>query len=321
MSDIQQHSDPKVEALLARLSIDYIITWIPTGQLNWEATQALQTRDQFIDEDLVTQYADAMADGAKFPAVLAMPMGEGTYGLIGGVHRSKGWIQAGDEFVPAYVIDRQDATVVYLLSIEHNTTHGKPLTTAERCRHALALIDEHGMSMAEAARKVGTPLHNVQRARSVREYKRRAQPFGFTVSETKAIPFTGQHHLADALAGYEDTVFVEAVQTARNTKAGATGCIELAKRIRACVGDELAALSAIEDFETGYYTTDDEGEGDTPPTGKRNPAANMRAAARAFLEAATDDAVVDVDQHDLKITFDLMTKVAQRAVTIGERIR
>lgn len=313
-----RHSDPAVEALLERFDIDWTLEYIDPSEVDWEATGSLQTRDRFVDDDIVDRYQAAIEDGAILPAVLAMGIDGQTTGaiagvaLLGGVHRTKAW-EAANAKVAAYVVGPLDPATAYMVSIEHNATHGQPLTDDERARHALCLIDEYGLTVADAARRVGAPRHLIGRARSAREYRRRAAKNAISTKPSKAIPHTGQHHLADALAGLSDHAFVEAVLTARNVQAGAEGCIALAKQIRGADG-ETAVLQAIEDFEVTYRPDG------SKPGGKTRPAHTMRATARAFLEAATDAAVDDVADQDIVITLELIGRVGARAATVARRL-
>lgn len=323
-TDLEAYRDPVTERLLERHGIMTAIRWVPVDRIDWAATRARQTRDELTDDDVVDRYCAAIDNGDVLPAGIAVYGAEvGWFELLGGVHRAKALERAGVEWIALYCIlsaasssasDVDEATL-YLISIEDNATHGQALTNDERARHALRMVDELGISQTEAARRVGLSKNMIERAAACREYGRRAQRFGFQRNQTTAIPATGQWRLQQATAKLPDTVFHEAVVTARNTNAGSTGCSELASIISSAKGDEDLALQLIEDYETAQRTSH-RSNGSTGGRAK-DPTLELRDAARRFLDVDHQAAVDAVPATDRAVTLDLIARVGTRAARIA----
>lgn len=167
--------DPKLERLLIRHSVEFrFVENYPIEKIDTAADT--QIRDA-TDTGVVERYAEALTEGAEFPAVLLRcrdELGQGSdTTVIGGWHRLRAHVQAGRGTIAAYVVDVDDTTALGI-SIEDNATHGLPLTNSERIRHGLALIEGHGYGISAAAARVGLSVNMMTRAIQRIEGQRRA---------------------------------------------------------------------------------------------------------------------------------------------------
>lgn len=129
------------------------------GEIHIDA--GLQTRDK-ISQETISEYAQAMADGAQFPPILVYRNGD-TYALIKGFHRIKAHTVAfaGEPIrCKVFVGSRRDALRE---ALGDNADHGLQLSSDDKRKKVkIALADEEwgAWSDREIARlcKVGHPL-------------------------------------------------------------------------------------------------------------------------------------------------------------------
>jgi ParB-like chromosome segregation protein Spo0J len=169
--------DPKAERMLEDHLVDYVYEAdIPLDQFDIDTSLRNQARiDPPLMGDVVTQYAEAIADGADFPALVGYYDGDKII-LIDGNHRLNAHVKNGSETVDAYIVDAaQD--VIQALTYMANATHGRPPTDEERIHHAIHLRDL-GYSNREAARNVGLTEAKVSSAFALEQMTRRARRLG-----------------------------------------------------------------------------------------------------------------------------------------------
>jgi phage N-6-adenine-methyltransferase len=124
-----------------------------------------QSRDS-LDAATVAEYADAMANGAAFPAVVVFYDGQ-SYWLADGFHRVAAAKQAGMAQIDADIRQgsRRDAI---LLSVGANSSHGLRRTNADKRRAVMTLLNDEEWSRwtdREIARRCAVSHDFVNRAR------------------------------------------------------------------------------------------------------------------------------------------------------------
>ena len=97
-----------------------------------------------IDESLVTEYAEAMRDGAQFPPIVVFHDGV-KFWLADGFHRTHAARKAGLEVLDADVRDgtRRDAI---LFSVGANAAHGSRRTNADKRKAVMTLLEDEEWS-------------------------------------------------------------------------------------------------------------------------------------------------------------------------------
>ena len=126
----------------------------------------IQPREE-LDQDTVSEYADRMKNGDKFPPMLAFHDGS-DYWLVDGFHRFAAYARNDTHVVFAEVRNgtKRDAA---LAAVECNATHGKRRSNADKRRSVMRLLEdaEWGQwSDREIARRCGVSDPFVGKARS-----------------------------------------------------------------------------------------------------------------------------------------------------------
>lgn len=162
MTDVNAHRDTKLESLLVTHGFDVPkVELVDTSLIDFETSSVTQIRDLEFDPDLVDRYRHELVDGAVFPAGLLQRSGDRLV-VVAGMHRARAHAAEGLAW-PAYVTSISDV-VAYQIAVADNTTHGEPLTTAERERHGMFAVNELGMAHVEAGRMAGISPEAVRRA-------------------------------------------------------------------------------------------------------------------------------------------------------------
>lgn len=170
--------DSKAEQMLEAHMVDYFyIDDVDISQVDVETSLRNQARiDPPLHQDTVTTYAEAMKDGAEFPAVVGYYDDDDKIILIDGNHRISAYLKAGVETIDVYIVEAaQD--VIQALTYMANATHGRPPSEEERIHHAIHLRDL-GYNNKEAARAVGLTEHKVSQAWQLEAQMRRARRLG-----------------------------------------------------------------------------------------------------------------------------------------------
>ncbi len=111
-----------------------------------------QPRRRFDEESLAALAASLQTTDGILQPLIVRPRGS-RYQLIAGERRWRASIRAGRSIVPAIVRDVDDATAFALAAIENMVR--KDLSPVEEARSVAALCNDHGLSKAEIARRVG----------------------------------------------------------------------------------------------------------------------------------------------------------------------
>jgi transposase len=121
-------------------------------------------------EDVIREYAQAMADGAQFPPVVALHDGE-SYWLADGFHRVKAAARAGLEHILAETIEGTQADAQWH-SLSVNKTHGLRRTNADKEKAVLAALAH---PKAEGLSNVQIAAHCGVSEATVRAYRKEAE--------------------------------------------------------------------------------------------------------------------------------------------------
>lgn len=170
--------DPKAEQMLEASLVDYVyMEDVDITQFDEEQSLRNQARiDPPLYSDMVTQYAEAMSNGAEFPALVGYEDDKGQIILIDGNHRLHAAKKAGVTSVDAYIVDAA-ADVIQALTYQANATHGRPQTEEEKTHHAIHLRDL-GYTNKEAALTVGLTESKVSQAFAMELQMRRGRKLG-----------------------------------------------------------------------------------------------------------------------------------------------
>lgn len=152
---------------------------LEVAAIDKERSLANQARLEPLNVSVVERYAEDMAGGDEFPAIVVerqrAARGQRLV-VIGGNHRAAAARIAKRDHLAAYVVEA-DAGVLYRLMWEDNRRHGFPPSDAERLMAAVHLVDQ-GDTMAAAARTVGVAYPKLMTYVAAREFDRRANKSG-----------------------------------------------------------------------------------------------------------------------------------------------
>jgi hypothetical protein len=143
--------------------------------------------------DVVDRYKAALANGAKFPAIIAAAQPKGGHLIVDGNHRYAA--HSGRRGIDTYLIIDGDPQGVTMLTFESNTTHGLATSDEERLHQALWMVD-NGMPMEEAARRVGLRPATVRSANTMHQAAMRADAAGIDRREWDRLPVATRQRLA-----------------------------------------------------------------------------------------------------------------------------
>ena len=169
--------DPKTEKMLEDALVDFVYEdEVPIEQVDIEQSLRNQARiDPPLHPETVTQYAEAMADGADFPALVGYYDGDKII-LIDGNHRIAGYVRNGTEVIDLYIVEA-GPDVIQALTYMANATHGRPPTEEERVHHAIHLRDL-GYGNRDAARMAGLTEAKASQGWQLEQVRRRAKRLG-----------------------------------------------------------------------------------------------------------------------------------------------
>jgi hypothetical protein len=127
--------------------------------------EQLQPRVE-MDQALIHEYAEAITNGAKFPAVTVFQDG-GDFWLADGYHRIEAYKEIGALDIPVEIHQGSFRDAI-LFSISANATHGKRRTNEDKRKAVMTLLNDMewgNWSNREIARKAGVDETIVRRLR------------------------------------------------------------------------------------------------------------------------------------------------------------
>lgn len=130
--------------------------------------------EESLNDDQVVIYAQAMEQGAIFPAVVVWRMEDAVMCVVSdGNHRVAAAELAGIDTMPAYMVDDPSEAQVVRITYAGNRTGGRGSTMMERIHHAASLVDRFGMTIVAAAKETGAPESRVAKHMRRRDAERR----------------------------------------------------------------------------------------------------------------------------------------------------
>jgi hypothetical protein len=301
----------RLAELLNRHGVIWSAGKISIDAIDWAATHAAQVRSGLPDQEVIDNYASALKAGVDLGPLLAVPGPAGGWKLLGGIHRAMAHQRADLAEASAYIATDADPQTCLVLALEHNSTHGLPLSNEDRCRHAIELCDQYHYTRSQAARIVGVAPSALSAHQARLKGNNLARSLGMG-HVWKRLGISTQGRLAAAcFKRGGDALFMEAVMVADNL---ALTSLEIGDLIRAFAGaaDENTAILAVTDYETHYK----------PPTGRERPQPQPKPPSRQSASAAVrlhqmalalfelDPAEVADRATDPGYTGDLVTRMA-----------
>ncbi len=324
-TQLADHRDRHLEALIGSHGAAAELVWIKTSSVDWATTEERQIRTDGLTPATVDDYADAWRGGAVFPAGLGMPGPAGVV-ILAGVHRGRAYELAGAERMPIYLLDETTPEQTqYLIAVEDNSRHGVRLTLDEQIGHALRMVDELHLTMAEASRRVGVSVAKVRDARKVRSAASELHNLGLKRQWEELAP-SSRWRLA--MAARSDTeILAEAVMAAANAGMTSHQVYDLAARMTAARngGDRQAVLLVIQDYEVeaggGQRAWDPYRRGGGGGgVGAGSPVVHLRDHARAVAAMDMDAVFESCLPADRVLTVDLVKRAALALARLGARL-
>ncbi len=157
-----------------------------------------------LNADTVELYAQAMVNGADFPAPVLATRPDGTYDILNGFHRINARVRAGSLHTDAYVVT-VDARTGDMLARTLNTLEAVAgAGKVERVAQATRLIRLHGYTVRAAARECGiseTILEQELRASQTQErLAGKVRSEQLTTSHMAEMASVQNDHVLEALA-------------------------------------------------------------------------------------------------------------------------
>lgn len=306
MTDLDAHRDRALEEVLRRHHLPADLFWVPLDNIDWDATNATQIRGGGTDPDVVDRYTAALDRAEPLPAGFGVRLDTRRVRVAGGIHRAAAYRAADRDRMPLYVLPADaNPTAVLLVSIEHNARHGVPLTTEDRQRHALGLVDDHGLTQDAAAAIVGLSPAKISQAITTRDAGARATRLGLSAVWQSFGPSL-KFLLGTAGKPWPDEVFEELLHTATAVNVDVVKARAMSAGLRDADSDD-AALRFLSDYEAANHRA----------VGPRNEAGHLRKLCMEIntidpkrFEAQTSDSFVDP-------TLDLIKRTARRLAACG----
>lgn len=238
--------DIRVENRLAQASVvyEYRVS-VPVKSIHRDVVRSkFQARitGTPLNSDTVELYAQAMVNGADFPAPVLASRTDGTYDILGGFHRVNARTRAGSVNTDAYVV-KVDVKTGDLLARTLNTVEAVAgAGKAERVAQATRLIKLHGYSCRAAAKECGI-------SESLLEQELRAAATQERLAGKVDASQLTTSHLAE-MAGIQNDNVLEAVATiAARGKLSAVMLRPVISEIRTA-RTEQAQLDVVNSFGT-----------------------------------------------------------------------
>lgn len=121
-----------------------------------------------MDQERVELFTGLLAAGEELPPIDVVPIGDGTYLIADGVHRTNAAVALNQTMVDVIILTLQGgesvSDCVYRRALETATRSALPLTKAERRRAVVRLLDRQpDLSHRTVARLVGVSHDTVDR--------------------------------------------------------------------------------------------------------------------------------------------------------------
>lgn len=173
--------DLAAEQLFDRIGAEYEYVTIPTNQINQGLSLQNQARlEVSLVQETVEEYAEAMRNGAAFPALAVFPLGDGTYRLAGGNHRLGAALAVKRATVDAYLIRASGAEMQRLITTSLNSVVGMRPRREELVLQAISAMEQFGRTQVFVANQYNVPVTAIQRTLSERSSRTRLRLAGIS---------------------------------------------------------------------------------------------------------------------------------------------
>lgn len=221
---------------------------VPISQIDRKASLQNQARLKTLDPDRVKDYAELMQQGIVFPAVIAWRNVKGYYELITGNHRVEAAIAAKKESVALYHVTTADNDLYMrdIMTRSANILEGQNLTKDERMFQAVFIVQNHGHSITEVAKRFGLGREQLQNEITHLRFDARAERLGTPMKE---------HSTVKGVVNQiqNDDVFRSVVQTIKSAGLTDTQSRDLAQNVikEGNLEDQMAVVEVFR--ETPAY--------------------------------------------------------------------
>lgn len=240
--------EPKTEGYLARGNWTWVLETVPIAKVDLDHAKDNPTRMfRRFDPERVLQYAEQMADGVEFPAVvLMMPsdLGVKPYDVATGLHRLSAAETAKIKTFEAYVVVEPDPYRRELLARSLNSIEGRGSDQREQIMHIIALHEKHRHPIATLCNEWHVKESSVRHHYRAELSKRRARRVGGSLDNTRlrlSQTLIGQLH-----AIHSDAVFGDVVNFATHHASSPAAVEQIWQDVRH-VRDEAKALAIVQE--------------------------------------------------------------------------
>ncbi len=144
--------DPDAEAVMGFVDVEWELDVITLGQIDWdESANNCARMLNPLNEEKIEDYQTCLKRGDRFPRPVVEKTKRG-YVILGGNQRCNAAKRIGNPPIEAYVVANLTTAQRQALIRSLNARHGWGTDKSERIEHAVYLVRNHGISVADAAR-------------------------------------------------------------------------------------------------------------------------------------------------------------------------
>jgi hypothetical protein len=283
---------PDIEAELNKYGVDWkYVSAVQLDDIDLEASLNNQARFEALNDDTVATYADALARGDVFPAVVAWRPGKRAnqkYVIIDGNHRAMGTQRAELPAVDIYEVARGTRPqVVAIMMHSLNAKHGRATSEAERVMGALYLINS-GSTQEQAAAALNVPMNVLKKALLGAKADARAREAGANMQKWESLTAGTRSRLVTIQT---DEGFADAVDLVHSAGLDAVQVQDLVAQLNQSRSG-TRQRSAVRNLRAQYQDQIQENAGGTLSRGSSKKALTPKGRLNMFLGqvfSLTDD--------------------------------
>lgn len=149
---VNWRDDPDAESVMGFVDVEWNVEVISLGQIDWDesANNCARMLNPLNDEK-IEDYEVCMKRGDVFPRIVVEKTKRG-YVILGGNQRCNAVKRIGTMPIEAYVVTALTTAQQQALIRSLNARHGWGTDKQERIAHAVFLVRNHGISVADASR-------------------------------------------------------------------------------------------------------------------------------------------------------------------------
>lgn len=299
LTEAHPQRDGALEADMDKLGI----TWsfepaMAVGRVDKERSLANQARLEPLNLATVEQYAEDMAAGDVFPAIVVevqRTSREERLVAIGGNHRLAAARIAKRKHLAAYLVEG-DPVALYRLMWSDNRRHGLPPGNGEKLLAAVHLINQ-GDTMAQAARTVGISYAKLVQHMAATEFDRRVG-----ASKKLRVAVKLGDTAKQRLGSLSDVVFGPAVEAVLRHGLGQADVGELVTMLRSA-GDDGLALQLLGKAEPDLAIKGLGNAAAERRRGHQSPRRAMLDALRSIRHLSAARVIADCPDDDARLVL------------------